>query len=48
MTEVIQNGTQDMQTWIDAFEGKEVNWDALFAKYADHHPNHALTDLHYL
>ena len=33
MVEVINNGQKDMQTWIDAFEGKEVDWDTLFTKY---------------
>ena len=39
MSEVLQNGTKDMQAWIDAFEGKDVDWDALFAKFDCHCEN---------
>ena len=42
MAEVIHNGQKDMQMWIDAFEGKEVDWDDLFARFVARRHHHYL------
>ena len=33
MTEMFAHGAFDFNMWIDAFEGKDVDWDLLFEKY---------------
>ena len=33
MAEVIEKGSSEAQHWIDAYEGKPVDWELLFKDY---------------